>query len=283
VSENLTAIVRNMNRDPRETFGKDSLTLLLLGCDEDLAPGGKKVLTKASRADMILLAKLDFVNRRISGVSVARDIRSQLPNDRAHKINAYHRLAPLGQGGEMTKRAVEHLLRNDVQIDRVIELDYEAFMAFIDLIHGVKVSTPIDLHYVDRAGGLYIDIPKGTHLLNGYDAMGYVRIRKNAGDDYMRQERQRQLLLAVKDQLRVHWTLMPQIIDAGARVLGDSVTPPELAALATFAKTVPKESVKLGQLPTRQGRGSFLELDLKKSRKELVKLGFLESKLAVRD
>ena len=46
-------IIKNINVPPKETFGKDSLNLLILGCDENLAPGGKKVFKEALKVTLL--------------------------------------------------------------------------------------------------------------------------------------------------------------------------------------------------------------------------------------
>ncbi len=278
---NLVKIVQNLNVQPKDVFKDDALTILILGCDEDLTPGGKHVTNHAARSDMMLLARLDFAKNRITGLSIPRDTRGDLPGYPVHKLNAYHAIAPLGQGPELAKEAVEHLLKGRrgtgvVRIDKVVVVDYDAFVDFIDLIGGVTVSTPIDLKYTDRAGNLFINIPKGTQRLGGYDAMGYVRIRKHAGDDYMRQERQKQLLLAVKDQIARQWTAFPQIVDAGTKVMGDAFTMPEIVAMANFARKVPKSNVRMGALPTVPGRGSFLLADKRKMTPTLEEYDLLD-------
>src|SRR5690349_11890698 len=83
---------------PADEFKDKVLTLLILGCDEDRQsakgsgknrkPGG--ILRHASRSDMMLVAKVDFAHRRISGISIPRDTLWQVPAYREQKINAYH-------------------------------------------------------------------------------------------------------------------------------------------------------------------------------------------------
>ncbi|RYG27950.1 hypothetical protein EON81_29320, partial [bacterium] len=114
------------------------------------------------------------------------------------------------------------------------------------------------------------------HVLRGYDAMGYVRIRKHAGDDYMRQDRQKQLLVGVKGQIAKQWTRFPTFLDAGVKVLGNTFDMPEIAALANFARHVPKNDIKLGALPTKQGRGSFLLVDQRKAKRALSEYGLVD-------
>ncbi|RYG31110.1 hypothetical protein EON81_23605 [bacterium] len=269
----ILSLVKTMRTDPKEVFHEDAMNILVLGCDEDLYYGGKTVLKHAARSDMMLVARLDFARKRITGISIPRDTRCDLPGYGIRKINAYHAIATYAEGPDLARRAVEHLLSDEVKIDRVVVIDYEAFMKFVDLIGGVEVSTPIPLKYTDRAGGLYIDIPKGTSRQDGYGAMGYVRIRKHAGDDYMRQDRQKQLLVAIKTQVSQQWTQIPRYVDAGVKVLGNTFDFNEITALAAFAGRVPKKDIVLGQLPTRPGRGSFLLIDERKARRAVAEAG----------
>lgn len=254
-------------KEPASVFEKDVMTLLILGCDEDLYYGGTQVLKGAARSDMMLVARLDFANKRITGVSIPRDTRCQLPGDRARKMNAYHAIAKRGQEAKLTQTAVEHLLPG-VKIDRVLEINYESFVDLVDLIGGVTVDVDKHLKYTDKAGGLFIDIPAGLQHLNGYDAMCFVRFRKDAGSDFVRQERQKKLLVALKNQVVQNWTLLPTVAEFGAKAMG-GLTGAEVAALAKFGRSVPPSDIKLSQLPTKPGRGSFLELDESKAAKVL--------------
>ncbi len=269
-------VIRSLlfNVKPAETFKQSSLNILLLGCDEDLAPGGLKVLKQAGRADMILLAHLDFDKHTITGVSIPRDTRTQLPGQPAHKLNAYHNLAKPEEAKQKQEEAVEFL--TGVNIDRSIVLDYIAFQKLVDVVGGITVTIKDKMDYDDTAGMLHVHFVPGVKKLDGYDAMGYVRFRKDSGGDFKRTERQRQLLMAFKSEVVKNWTRLPEIIEQGVRVLGpDTFTNQEVAGLAIFARGVPPDDIKMLRLPTIQGHGSFEELDNKAAKKLLGDYGFL--------
>lgn len=284
-------VITNISADPKETFTKDSMNILLLGCDEDLAPGGQKVLKQAGRADMILIAHLDFAKKTISGVSIPRDTRVQLPGGPPHKVNAFHALAKPEKANAFQQQAVEHL--TGVKIDRTVQIDYPAFQELIDSVGGVEVMVKHRMDYQDKAGGLYVDFKPGRRKLDGYDAMCYVRYRKTTpktklnpkggeGDpkaegDFARTERQRQLLLAFKGQVIKNWTSLPEIIEKGVDVLGGALTPKEIAALSSFSRGVSQSSIKMMRLPTKPGRGTFEELDRKPALAMLKQFGFISA------
>ena len=92
--------------------GRDGTNILLLGCDVDLATGGKKVLQRQARSDMMLVAHLDFKTNKITGLSIQRDTLVALPGYREQKINSYHAMGVRKsdeEGKEMAKQAVESI------------------------------------------------------------------------------------------------------------------------------------------------------------------------------
>jgi len=284
--------IQGLTADPKETFRRDAVNLLLLGCDEDLAPGGQQVLKSAGRADMIMLARLDFKNQTITGISVPRDTRVRLKGGPDHKVNAYHNLARREKANEFQQKAVEVL--TGVKVDRTIQIDYTAFQELIDSVGGVEVMIKHRMDYVDKAGGLFVDFRPGKKLLDGYDAMCYVRYRKTTpkstlypkggeGDpkaegDFVRTERQRQLLLAFQGAVLKHITALPEIVEKGVAVLGGALTTKEIASLATFQKKVGQKNVKMLRMPTKPGRGTFEEIDRPAATKMFKQYGFISAK-----
>lgn len=242
-------IIRNINADPRSTFGSSQMTLLMLGCDEDLAHGGEKVLKAAGRADMILLVNLDFEKNLIYGVSIPRDTRCKLPGGDVHKLNAYHAIAKPEAANALQQRAVEHV--TGVKVDRTIVINYTAFQEMVDAVGGVPVNIKDTMKYTDRAGGLYIDFKPGKRTLDGYDSMCYVRFRKDKGGDYRRTERQREFLLSFKNQVIKNIIALPNVIEKGSEVLDNALSPKEIAALANFGKRVQQSNIVMDRLPTK--------------------------------
>jgi LCP family protein required for cell wall assembly len=247
---------------PQKSFHKDAVTLLILGCDSDYTPGGRRITRKYSRSDMMLVAKLDFAKKRISGVSIPRDTECRLPGYSKMKINAYHAVSPERDADALSKEAVEHLLPG-VTIDRVVTLDFEAFQDMVNLLGGVSVDVEKRMVYNDKAGHLHIDLQPGQQRLDGYNSMGYVRFRHN-DNDFKRQERQKQFLLAVKQEVLRPENLksLPQIVEQGKKVLNNALSDDELASLLFFAKDVDSANIKLGQIPVvERPRSTMLAVD----------------------
>ncbi len=260
---NQSSLIKNLifsPKPPAETFHSNSVTLLILGCDEVLQDNTEKVLKKQARSDMMLIAKFDFDTKMITGVSIPRDTQCKLPGDERRKINAYHNVAKKGHEAELTQQAVEFLLPG-VKIDRVVTLDFDAFQEVVNLVDGVPINVEKPMDYDDKAGNLHIHFKPGPQIMNGYNAMGYVRFR-HADSDLMRQQRQKQFLLAFKNQVIKHWTQLPSILDEGVKVIGGALSNDEIASIALFARSVPAQNIQWGQVPVKEIPGStFLRVD----------------------
>lgn len=245
---------RLSNTPPQEVFHDDSINLLLLGCDEDRAYGGKKILREQARSDMMLVAKLDFKKKRITGVSIPRDTLCALPGYREQKINAYHAIG----GKDLAKRAVESLI--DVDIDKVVVLDYKVFQEIVDMVGGVDVFIDKKLKYTDRRGGLFIDLKPGLQHLSGYDAMCFVRYR-HGDSDFARQARQKDFLLAMKESVKKNPMLIPDIANKATSMMSEDFSVPEIASIVGFAQKVGSDHIKMGQIPVYDVPNYNLKVD----------------------
>jgi len=265
-------VMDELTRTPPEVVfqNHETLTVLILGCDEDRAPGGKRILRKNARSDMMLVARVDFPARRISGLSIPRDLVVDLPGYSPMKVNAYHAIG----GKDLAKDAAEFVL--GVPIDRVIVLNYEKFQEMVDMLGGVEMFIPKPLNYDDRRGGLHIHLKPGRQKLNGYDAMCFVRYR-HGDSDFARQDRQKDFLLAFKDTVLAKKELLPKVIQGTKEVAGGEFSDREIAALIRFARSVSGDNIKIGMLPVVESSGYNLAIDRSKFTQALRDHYFLGS------
>jgi LCP family protein required for cell wall assembly len=275
-SKTLTALVTNVvfQKDPQEVFrGKDSLTLLILGCDSDM-DNKRRIVRKYARSDMMMVAKLDFNAQKVSAISIPRDLVVQVPGFRPHKINAYHALGKDEDQSKLyAKMAAEHVL--GVPIDRVVVLNFDAFKELVDIAGGVTLDVQKRMKYTDNWGGLFIDLHPGIQHLDGEAAMGFVRFRRT-DSDFDRQMRQKQFLLSLKHSIITKPSAIPRIADKATDVLNGSLTAEEVAALVLYTRSVGPENIYMGMVPVIEHPGTT-ELSLNRSelRKTLEKLEFL--------
>lgn len=252
---------------------RDAVNILLLGCDEDLAPGGKKIIHASARSDMMLVARVDFKNRRITGVSIPRDTLVALPGYHEQKINAYHALGGAQHGKDLARQAAESVV--GVPIDRVVEIDYRAFQDMVNMVGGVDVFVNKPLKYTDRAGGLFINLKPGRQHLDGYKSMCFVRYR-HGDSDFNRQQRQKDFLLAFKDSVFGHWTMIGNIADKAVEMMGGGLSAKEVAALALFSKKIGNDNIKMGQVPVIEVEHYNLRVDHAELLKTLREFHFLD-------
>lgn len=268
------------HRSPREVFNDSSaIRILILGCDENryYAPRGSgkagQKLKSRARSDMMLVARVDFDNFKITGISIPRDTLVAAAGHTEQKINGYYQLG----GEELAKQAAEAVL--GIPIDRVIVLNYDAFKQVIDMVGGVEVFVPKPLHYNDVRGDLHINLEPGQQVLTGEQAMGFVRYRKSddgkADTDFQRQDRQKALMVSFKQKLENQPRLIPRVADSIVEVLSNALTADEIAALILFGRSVGSENIKMGVVPTRDVPHYNLEVIQEDLTKVLQDLEFI--------
>ncbi|WP_434590472.1 LCP family protein [Streptomyces sp. A5-4] len=192
---------RDMKNRPEGSHGTN---ILLVGTD------GRDRITKAEKkkyrlggapchcTDTIMIVHLSEDNGRASIVSLPRDSYAEAPEHKDESSGEHHRMHPVkinaayAEGGpQLTVRTVEHMTK--VKIDHYLEVDFTTFMKTVDVVGGVEICTVRPLK--DSYTGL--DLPIGTHRLNGGAALQYVRSRHIDGAaDLGRMQRQQRFLAA---------------------------------------------------------------------------------------
>jgi LCP family protein required for cell wall assembly len=256
-------------KPPEVVFGRNDITLLLLGTDEDRAPGGRTIEREAARSDMIMVARLHFLDKKITGITIPRDTLARVPGKGTHRINAFHSIG----GADLAKDAVEGLI--GVKIDRVVVVNYRVFQEMVDLVGGVDIDVDKRLRYEDERGDLHIDIEPGFQHMDGETAMEYVRYRRDS--DFNRQERQRSFLVAFKDQALREWTTAPKLTSKVQDLTGNVFNDKELATLFKFAQDVGPSNIKLGMLPVLDGYNYDLVVNVGKLKETLEEFELIDA------
>ncbi len=159
--------------------------------DESQAPG---------RADTIMVMHSAFGSVR--KLSIPRDSAADIPGHGVQKINAAYALG----GTSLTVRTVEQFLGNGLKINHVVEVDFEDFPAFIDSMGGITVNNKTRIcapEFDNFFRGFRLS--QGEHKLDGRQALGYARVRKNpcapGENDLDRAARQQEVLSGIKGAL----------------------------------------------------------------------------------
>lgn len=242
-----TAALLNLagGTSPEKVFAKDTITILALGVDANYGRRGF-VTFDHTRSDTMMVARLDLRQKRAFLISIPRDTYVEIPGRRGRsKINAANAYG----GPELAKATVENML--GVEIDYVATLNYQGFRRLVDEVGGVWVDVEKNMKYTDRAAGLYIDLKKGPQVLNGEQAMGYVRFR-HTDNDFLRGKRQQKFLLALQRRIAEQPPVaIPRIAEAVRRSVS-GLDANQLAALMIWGRSLdPATDVKSVILPTR--------------------------------
>lgn len=191
---------------------KKPLSVLIVGTDTRKQEG-------MLNTDVLILAVVDPGAQQVTMVSLPRDTRVQMPGYPGyHKINSVFaagesaRIRAEQRGETVTENGVS-LLKKTVEamvgipVQHYILFDFEGFTAVIDKLGGVEVTVDRDLVYELPQGGVYKRLKKGRQVLNGEQALGFVRHRVDRrghaydSSDFDRNRRQQDVIKAVADKV----------------------------------------------------------------------------------
>ncbi len=193
--------------------GVSRVTFLLLGLDyRDWE--SKEI----PRSDTMILLTIDPVTKTGGMLSIPRDLWVNVPNYGFRKINEAYFLGEAnhypGGGPQLATETVEQLI--GVPINYYAQIDFSAFIKFIDTIGGVVIIPPQDVPVKDwgsqykqtlKAGGLY--------TLSGGLALSYARERYSGSQgDIDRAARQQQVIEAVRNRILKYDSLPTLIANA---------------------------------------------------------------------
>ncbi|WP_375423845.1 LCP family protein [uncultured Friedmanniella sp.] len=168
-------------------------TFLLVGSDsrEGLTKAQRKKLGTGSvagqRTDTIMLVSVP-PGGKPALVSLPRDSYVDVPGHGKDKINA----AFAYDGPKLLEQTIEQ--NTGLRIDGYLEIGLGGFADVIDALGGIRMCLPKAIRDQDS----HLDLPKGCQVLDGTNALGYVRMRKaDPLGDLGRVQRQRAMLAAV--------------------------------------------------------------------------------------
>lgn len=226
----------------------------------------------------MMIAHFDFQNGSACILSIPRDTLVHIPGYRGrHRIsyaNAYG-------GPKLARDTIQDFL--GISPDYHVLLNFDAFEKAIDCVGGLEATVDKKLDYDDNWGNLHIHLKPGRQLLNGQQAMGFVRYRQsNDGDaesDFVRIGRQQELLRAARDELSSASAMfkVPKVLDIIRSDADSDLTPAQMICLARCLKTLPSDStIRMETLPAIESGGVFVHPDTDETRK-LVKQMFFDN------
>lgn len=157
----------------------------------------------SGRTDAMVMLTLNPNDHTIKMLNIPRDSLVDIPGRaEGDKINHAHAFG----GIDLTIDTVENFL--DIPVDYFVSLNFDAFMEVIDELGGITVDAPMEVRDTDNATYGTIVIPEGEQVINGEEALAYVRMRKHdPAGDLGRGERQKEVIESVLRELASYSTI----------------------------------------------------------------------------
>lgn len=150
-----------------------------------------------ARSDTIIVVTVNPEEESMKMLSVPRDTLVTLPNGLLEKINAAYATG----GAVLSMTMIEEML--NIPIDFYATMDFRGLVELVDAVGGITVDSELEFtedNYMDRQNPIYIQ--EGMQKLDGAEALGYARMRKqDPRGDFGRQDRQKEVIVEVLNEL----------------------------------------------------------------------------------
>jgi len=253
------ALASNVDINQLKGEGDGRINILLLGIG---GPGHDG----PDLTDTIMVASIDPVNNKVALLSIPRDLWVKIPNNGYQKINAAYpdgkmeskakTLAGKEQDGlNLLDQTLEPVIGIPIHYHAVV--DFPAFKDMVDALGGVNVNVTEQLYDPSIAwenNNSAIIAKPGLQVMHGQQALLYARSRETSSD-FARGQRQRQLLVAIKDKALSLGTFSNPIkVSNLLSSLGNNVytdfSVNDMSRLYQIMKNVPSSSVSSIDLVT---------------------------------
>ena len=200
------------NVDPTRLAGEGDgrVNILLLGKG---GPGH----TAPDLTDTILVASIDPIHNDAALLSIPRDLYVKVPGNGSMKINSVYVTAKnevlagrkISNQSEKAEEAGFKAIEETVESAMGIPIHYHVMVNFsgfkqaIDAVGGVDIDVKTPVYEVMRIDGrnYTLDVKTGKQHFDGFRALAFARTRMtSARGDFDRAERQRLMLMALKDK-----------------------------------------------------------------------------------
>lgn len=216
-------------------------TVAVFGVDKD-----------GTRTDIIFVVNFNSETHKVKVLSVPRDTKvnwTDKQNSKLLELKGYTRsVSKLNEmtayGGvenvrDFTIDELENIL--GVKIDNYVLVGLQSFRDIVDAVGGVEVTVPEfrgrGLHYDDYDQDLHIHLDPGLQLLNGEEAEGLIRFRKdNYGNSYTNGD---------TDRIKVQQEFLSAFAD---KVLSPSIIPKLYNIISTVFANISTD-IKLTEIP----------------------------------
>ncbi|HEX5430041.1 MAG TPA: LCP family protein [Patescibacteria group bacterium] len=234
-------------------IGEDTGTVnvLLLGVGGEGHDG-------AYLTDTMIVASINIKTNEVVLTSIPRDWVYQIPGHGLNKINAVYAFAQQDNpndpnaAGEAVIAAAENI--TGFNIPYYAEIDFKGFVQAVDHVGGIDVTVdrtfsdstfPNDFPYDTKGYLSTVTFNKGPQHMDGRTALIFARSRHGTngeGSDFARSERQKKVILAMKDKLLglniTNIATLNSLLSDFTSNFKTNLEPYELLRLADIAKNI---------------------------------------------
>ncbi|MBM3145785.1 MAG: LytR family transcriptional regulator [Chloroflexi bacterium] len=236
---------------PEPWDGASRVNVLIIGLDYNEWRGD----IGAPLSDTMILLTIDPLTKTAGMLSIPRDLWVSIPGFDYGKINTAYQLGEaykLPDGGPgLALATVERLL--GIPIQYYAQIDFEAFVYFIDQLRGVKIDVPneiwVDIYDDDKGK---IMIRTGRQTLSGEYALAYARARNSRGGDFDRSARQQQVIMGIRQRI-LEFDILPSLIQNAPEIyqhisgsINTNLALDQVIKLAWLAMDVDAANIKSG-------------------------------------
>ena len=223
-----------VNLDLTNRKAEEPYYVLILGYDKDE--------WDSSRSDTIMLARVDEKLGKVWLVSIPRDLKVEIPGNGEDKINAAYNIG----GPGLTVRTVEDL--TGLPIHYYIGLELDGFVQVVDAMGGIEIDVPMD---IDAGGETWEQaISAGPQVLDGYQALWFVRTREFEEGDLSRVHNQQIFLKAVADQASdTPITRLISLVNAASNMVETNMSLTELGRMTNQLRSIGSTNMYTATIP----------------------------------
>ncbi|OGL35445.1 hypothetical protein A3F05_03795 [Candidatus Saccharibacteria bacterium RIFCSPHIGHO2_12_FULL_47_17] len=198
----------NVDINKLKIEGDGRVNILLLGIGGEEHQGG-------DLSDTIIIASLDPLNNKIDLLSIPRDLWVKIPNNGYQKLNAAFAYGKqnskakdatgeVRDGVNLADQTIESVLGVPIHYHAVV--NFSAFEDIVNALGGVDMYVTPEMAayerlWIEGTNQHYtLDVKAGQQHFDGRRALYFARQRTGTSD-FVRGQRQRALLVAIKDKI----------------------------------------------------------------------------------
>ena len=275
-SEDMAGILKlnkKQNKNFEVPFAPRRQNILVLGIDSN---GKDTDMWEGTRSDTIMIVNIDPKTHTIKAISIPRDSKVYLPDNKGiQKINSAHALG----GVNLVKKTIRETF--GIRIDKYIIIHDEAVEKIVDALGGIPIYVEKKMYYHDYTAKLHIDLEKGNTVLNGQQAIGYLRYRKDGLGDIGRTHRQQWFMKSLFEKLHSPQviTKIPEVLNVANNYIKTDMSFYELSQYASMLRGVDKNKIEIATLPgapNQKGYISYWILDPIKTQEVINRMIYRE-------